>query len=45
MINTIMNINKIIIRDVNLSFNINDFFQEFIDITMISLIDFFLKYD
>ena len=45
MINAIININKIIIRNVNLFLNVNDSFKEFVDIIMISLINFFLKYD
>ena len=45
MINAIMNINEIIIRDVNLSFNIEKFLKKFANILITSLIDFFLNYD
>ncbi len=45
MINAAMNMNKIIIRDVNLLSDVNEFFEEFIDIIMIFLIDLFSEYD
>ena len=45
MINAIININKVIIRDVNLFSDVNDFFQEFVNMIMTSLINFFLRYD
>ena len=45
MINAAMNINKIIIRDINLLSDVNEFFKEFINIIMIFLIDLFSKYD
>ncbi len=45
MINAAMNMNKIIIKDVNLSSDVNEFFKEFIDMIMISLIDLFSEYD
>ncbi len=40
-----MNMNKIIIRDINLLSDVNEFFKEFIDIIMIFLINLFSKYD
>ncbi len=45
MINAAMNMIKIIIKDVNLSSDVNEFFKEFIDMIMISLIDLFSEYD
>ncbi len=45
MINAAMNINKIIIKDVNLLSDVNKFFKEFIDMIMIFLIDLFSEYD
>ncbi len=45
MINAVMNMNKIIIRDVNLLSDVNEFFEEFVDMIMISLIDLFSEYD
>ena len=45
MINAIMNMNKMIIRDVNLSFNVEKFSKEFTDMLIASLIDFFFDYD
>ena len=45
MINAIMNMNEIIIRDVNLSFNVEKFSKKFADILIMSLIDFFSDYD
>ncbi len=45
MINAAMNMNKIIIRDINLLSNVNEFFEEFIDMIMISLIDLFSEYN
>ncbi len=40
-----MNMNKIIIRDVNLLSDVNKFFEEFVDMIMIFLIDLFSEYD
>ncbi len=40
-----MNMIKIIIKDVDLSSDVNEFFKEFIDMIMISLIDLFSEYD
>jgi len=45
MINAAMNMNKIIIRDVNLLSDVNEFFEEFINMIMIFLIDLFSEYD
>ena len=45
MINAIMNINEVIIRDVNLSLNIEKFSKEFANMLITSLIDFFFDYD
>ena len=40
-----MNMNEIIIRDVNLSFNVEKFLKEFANMIITSLIDFFSDYD
>ena len=45
MINAIMNMNEVIIRDVNLSFNVKKFSKEFADMLITSLINFFFNYD
>ena len=45
MINAIMNINKMIIRDVNLLFNVEKFLKKFADMLITSLINFFSDYD
>ena len=45
MINAIMNMNEIIIRDVNLSFNVKKFSKEFANMLITSLINFFFNYD
>ena len=45
MINAIMNMNKMIIRDVNLSFNVEKFLKEFANMLITSLINFFSDYD
>ena len=45
MINAIMNMNKVIIRDVNLSLNVKKFSKEFADMLITSLINFFFDYD
>ncbi len=45
MINAAMNMNKIIIRDVNLLSDVNKFFEEFVNMIMIFLIDLFSEYD
>ena len=45
MINAIMNMNEVIIRDINLSFNVKKFSKEFADMLIMSLINFFFDYD
>ena len=45
MINAIMNMNEMIIRDVNLSFNVEKFSKKFADMLITSLINFFFNYD
>ena len=40
-----MNMNKIIIRNVNLSLNYEDFMKDFADMIMSSLLDFYADYD
>ena len=45
MINAIMNMNKIIIRNVNLSLNVKKFLKEFANMLITSLINFFFDYD
>ena len=45
IINAIININKIIIRDVNLFFNVKKFLKKFINMLIMSLINFFFNYD
>ena len=45
MINAIMNINEIIIRDVNLFFNVEKFLKEFANMLITSLINFFSDYN
>ena len=45
MINAIMNINEVIIRDVNLSLNMKKFSKKFINMLIASLIDFLFDYD
>ena len=42
MINIIINMNKIIIQDINLLFNFEEFSKEFARMCVASLIDFFL---
>ena len=45
IINAVFNINRVIIRNVNLFFQINAFVEKFADMQIISSIDFFSKYD
>src|SRR5215471_17444456 len=45
IINIIMNINKYTVQDVNLLFNIKEFTEEFTEMIIFSLIDFFSEYD
>ena len=40
-----MNINEMIIRDANLSFNVEKFLKKFADMLIMSLINFFFDYD
>ena len=40
-----MNMNKVIIRDVNLLLNYEDFAEDFADMTVSSLLDFYADYD
>ena len=42
MMSVVININKVIIRDVNLSLNVKKFVEKFIKINIIFLINFFL---
>ena len=45
LVNIIMKINRVIIRDANLPPFINEFFKKFIKYIIASLIDFFSSYD
>ena len=45
MINAVMNINRVIIRNVNLFFQINAFVEKFVNMQTNFLIDFFSKYN
>ena len=45
MINIAININEIIIRDINLSFNVEKFSKKFMKMCIAFLIDFFFEYD
>ena len=45
MINAAMNMSEIIIRDVNLLFNVEEFLKEFARMCVAFLIDFFFEYD
>jgi len=45
MTNAAMNMNKIIIRNVNLFSDVNEFFEKFINMIMIFLIDLFSEYN
>ena len=45
LINIIMEINRVIIKNINLPPSINEFFEEFIKYIIVSLIDFFSSYD
>ena len=40
-----MNMNKVIIRDMNLLSNYKDFVKDFVSITVSSLLDFYAGYD
>ncbi len=45
MINATIKINKVIVRNTNISFNIKEFAKEFIEIIIALLINFFLEYN
>ena len=45
MINVAMNMNKIIVRNINLLFNVEEFSKEFAKMYIAFLIDFFFEYD
>ena len=45
MINAAMNMNGVIIQDVNLSFNVEEFLKKFTKMCVAFLIDFFFGYD
>ena len=45
MINVAMNMNEVIIRDVNLLFNVEKFSKEFANMCIAFVIDFFFEYD
>ena len=45
MINAIMNMNEMIIRDINLSFNVKKFLKKFANMLITSLINFFSDYN
>ena len=45
MINVTMHMNEIIIRDANLSFNVEEFSKEFAKMCVVFLIDFFSEYN
>ena len=45
MINAIININEIIIRNINLLFNVEKFLKKFVNILITSLINFFSDYN
>ena len=45
LINVIIKINRVIVRDINLPPSINEFFEEFIKYIIAFLIDFFSSYD
>ncbi len=45
LVNVVMKINRVIVRDINLSPFIDEFFEEFIRYIIVFLIDFFSGYD
>src|SRR6266511_5881101 len=45
LINTVMEINCVIVRDANLPLFINEFSEEFVGYVIVFLIDFFSDYD
>ena len=45
LINTTIEINRVIVKDINLPPSINEFFEKFINYIIVSLIDFFSGYN
>ena len=45
MVNAAMKINDITVRDANMPSNVEEFAEEFVDIVVASLIDFFFEYN
>ncbi len=45
LINVVLKINRVTIRDVNLSSAMNEFFEKFVDCVIVSLIDLFFDCD
>ena len=45
MINAIMYINKIIMKNINIFLNVKEFAEKFAEMTVQSLIDLYFKYD
>jgi predicted HTH domain antitoxin len=45
LINTVMHINKVTIKDVNISLNIEQFVKEFIDLQAVSLVNMQSEYN
>ena len=45
MINVAMNMNEVIIRDINLLFNVEEFSKEFARMCVVFLINFFFEYN
>ena len=45
LINTVIKMNKVMFKDANLFFSINEFSKEFIDYITALLVDFFSEYN
>jgi hypothetical protein len=45
LINAALKMNRVIIRDTNLLFTMNEFSKEFVDCVIISLMNLFFEYD
>ena len=45
MINAILKMNRVIVRDVNLFFAIDEFVENFVEYAVVFFIDFFFDYD
>jgi hypothetical protein len=45
LVNAVMEMNRVIIRDANMSLSADEFAEEFFEYAVASLIDFFSKYD